>query len=220
MLTHERQKGFGLLEFLIILLLILLLILGGWYVWHRKSDDGAGKKAGDSSESAKSSEADDAEPDPTSDWVTYSNAEGDFSFKHPAAWVQAPSPELCSEGLALFGANEASVGRCASESGGQMVFSSMAGDLRADYAFTEGFADVTEEAVTVEGVAGTKAHATAAGMEGAVLVGGFDDGTEVTRYVFFTGGRTYQAQYVHLDTYPDSLSDFNLLMTHTFRFSE
>lgn len=217
----KHQSGFSVVELLIILLIILLLIFAGWWVWKKKHDSKDTGKGTSTSESSKDS-GDDAEEeaDPTDDWVTYSNAEGNFSFKHPASWVQASNPELCTGGLALFAPITDTVGRCASESGGQMQFSSTAGDVSAEYQFDEAYyTSTTDMPVTLNGVAGHKLTATVSGMEASVEVGGYPDGTTLVRYIFVTGGRTYIASYVQEPSYPDVLSDFTLLMTNTFMFA-
>ena len=219
---HKRQSGFGILELLIILLIILMLIFAGWWVWKKKHDSKDSGKHASTSESSKkdSGKTGSKTVDPTDDWVTYSNAEGNFSFKHPASWVQAAHPELCSEGLALLAPTADTVGHCASEDGGQMQFSSAAGDVSAEYQFGEAYYTAsTDTAVTINGVSGHKLTATVMGMEAAVAVGGYPDGTTLVRYIFVTGGRTYIASYVQQPSYPDALSDFTLLMTHTFMFS-
>lgn len=218
---RRNQQGFTAVEIIIALLVLLLLGLGGWYVWHKSSDKDSKAASSSEKKSADATPAEEVEgADLTDDWVEYSNAPGDYSFKHPASWVQAPHPELCTDGLALFGTNEASVGRCASESGGQMLFSSVAGDVRGDYAFTDGYTDATSEAATVQGVEGVKNSARVAPVEEDLIGGGYAEGTLLVRYIFYTGGRTYLMQYAAATDYPDSLVYFNLLVTHTFRFME
>ena len=44
-------------------------------------------------------------------------------------------------------------------------------------------------------------------------------GTDLVRYTFVTGGRTYVVEYLHYPTEPDRTSDYNLLVTKTLRFA-
>lgn len=218
---HKNQKGFSIVEACIILFILVLVGFAGWYVWRANQKDSDKAKETKTSETTDKKTGKKSGPDPTDGWVAYSNAEGDFSFRHPASWSQAANPELCTGGLALFGANAASTGHCASEDGGQMQMSSVAGDERANYQFDAAYyTGATSEPVTIEGVTGVKLGATVMGMEDEALVGGLPDGTAIVRYLFFTGGRTYIISYVQTPAYPDALSDFNLLATHTFRFHE
>jgi Tfp pilus assembly protein PilV len=222
MLMDKNQKGFSVVEILIIVVVLGLIGFGGWYVWNRNSTKKSeGTKTTQQAEAPASEAEEEEAPDPTAGWVAYSNEPGDFSFKHPATWVQAANPERCSEGLVLFAPVQESLGRCASESGGQIQVSSVPGDERPSYAFNEAYyKNKTNEAVTVEGVAGSKLSATVSGMEQEVFVGSWPDNTKLVRYVFFTKNKTYLATYVQQPTYPDALSDFNLLVTKTFKFSK
>jgi hypothetical protein len=216
----KKQQGFSAVEAILIFIVILLLGFGGWLVWHRSKSSGAADKTATSSEKSEKKAEKKAAADPTDDWVLYTNAEGVFSFKHPASWVQAASPELCSEGLALFAPSTASVGTCASENGGQIQVFSTAGDASADYQLDAAYYTVTtDDPVTVEGVAGHRLSATVVGMEAVSEVGGYPDNTKIVRYIFVTGGKTYVASYVQQPSYPDVLSDFTLLVTETLKFS-
>jgi hypothetical protein len=217
----KRQKGFGAVELIIILLILLALVLGGWYVWSKMSKDKDAKATEKTATSSATGEdADTDATSPTEGWEVYSNEAGDYTFKYPAAWVFAESPEDCSAETVLFAPAAASLGKCATESGGQMQANSAVGDVRSEYQFTEAYyTSKTDEAVTVEGVTGNKLTAIVSGMEGVVEVGGWPDDTKIVRYLFFTNGRTYTITYVQQPDYPDALSDFSLLVTGTFRFS-
>lgn len=215
----NNEKGFGVLGLLLIILTILLIGVAGWYVWNRQQKDDTASKTASSTAGEKATESGAAEKDPTTDWIAYSNASGDFSFKHPSAWVRASNLDLCSPELILLAGNASSVGTCASEHFGQMGVHSTVGDARANYQIAAGYEDVTETAVTVRGVTGTKQTATAMGQDGEGS-GALPDGTKVVQYAFFTKGRTYVATYFQQPSYPDVLSDFNLLVTKTLRFSK
>ncbi len=218
----KKNQGFGLIEGLLILLIIGILAGVGWFVWQsKKNTDKNLNSAAQTEIKAGSSKKATAtvEKDPTADWVAYSNKEGSFSLKHPKTWVKASNPELCNPGLLLIGADENSVGKCATESFGQMSVSSAEGNYTAEQALASGYTDVTQETVTVEGVSGTKYSGSASGQMLGEGPGGLADGTKVTKYVFYTNSRTYTATYIKASSYPDALSDFNLMVTKTLKFS-
>lgn len=222
MKTTDSQKGIAHLG-LILLVVVALLALGGWYVWKQTSKkDNASGSTSQSTDKSSSDEkkTEKKKADTTSDWVTYSNAEGAFSFKHPSKWVFAANPENCSDGLVLFAPTTDTLGKCATEFGGQMQVSSADGDVRDVYKFKEPYyKDVTDESVTVQDVEGNKYSTTVMGMEDEVVIGSMPDNTRLVRYVFFVNEKTYIASYVQEPEYPDVLSDFNLLVTKTFKFS-
>lgn len=214
----SQQKGFGLLGIILIILALAAIGFAGWYLW-KKQDNSTNKNANTSQkdkDSDKSAKDKPKKADPTDDWATYSNVPGSFSFKHPKGWVFAENPEWCTETLVLFAPNVSAVGKCATESFGQMVVMSTEGDVRAESGLGEGFESVTQITVSANGVEGTKQTGTSTSSDG---VGALPAGSVVTQYVFFTNGRTYTARYVQMPDYPDALSDFNTLVTKTLKFS-
>lgn len=223
----KKLNQAGIAGTAILLVIVLVLAVGGvgYYVWSaKKSTDktlsDSAKGAGDATKSEKKA-TDKAAPDPTAEWATYSSKEGEFSFKYPKTWVQASHPEKCNPGLVLFGVNAASVGTCASGNGGQMSFSSQPGNVVATAKMQNAsYPDVTSAAVTINGVAGTKQAGTYKDVDGMGV--GPAEGTKLTQYTFFTNGKTYIATYSvgnPASPYPDGLSDFNTLMTTTFKFT-
>lgn len=210
----KQQKGFGLLGIILTILVLAIIGFAGWYIW-KKQNNNSDKNANTSQNNGKNSDKP-VEADPTDDWATYANIPGEFSFKHPKSWVFAENPEWCTETLVLFAPNASAVGKCATESFGQMVVMSNEGDVRAESGLGEGFESVTQVEVTASGVEGTKQTGTATTSEG---VGALPVGSVVTQYVFFTNGRTYVARYVQEPGYPNALSDFNTLVTKTLKFS-
>ncbi len=223
----KSQKGFGAVEAIIVLLVLLVLGAAGWYVWNGQQDE---NKSASSQTQGKNVESEPSTlptqskqqaSDPTADWATYSNTAGHFSFKYPKTWVFADRPEACAEGHVLFAANSDALGRCASESFGQMIILSVNGDVRGNYKLGAGYrtdyTGVTETAATADTVNGTKQTATAFGQQG---VGVLPDGTKVVQYAFYTNGRTYIAEYTQRSTYPDALNDFESLVTRTLQFTK
>jgi len=219
----KNERGFSVIEFILILIVIALLGGVGWYSYKHKN--GASKVKDDSSQQNSSTkkstetEAPKSTPDPTAKWLAFSSAIGQYDFKYPPTWFMADNLNLCNEGLVLLGGNASSVGRCASESFGQINVSSSAGDNRADNELGNGFNGVVKTAVTVGGVAGSKQVGVASGQQAAdAVIQGLADGTKVEKYIFFTNGRTYTATYTQNAGYPDVLSDFELLVTRTLKF--
>jgi hypothetical protein len=212
--VKNQQKGFGLLGIIFIILILVIIGFAGWYLW-KKQDSNSSKDTNTSQKGDKSTD-DAAKTDPTDDWAAYSNTPGEFSFKHPKSWVFAENPEWCTETLVLFAPSASTVGKCATESFGQMVVMSTEGDARAESGLGEGFESVVQITVTADGMEGTKQTGTSTSTDG---VGALPAGSVVTQYVFFTNGRTYTARYVQAPDYPNALSDFNTLVTKTLKFS-
>lgn len=216
----QNQKGFGAVEGVLIVVLVLAIAFGGWYVWKQQpvADNGAKKNATAQKQANSTNKPEPQVPDPAADWITYTNTDGKFSFKHPKSWVFAERPEACAKGLVLFAANKAALGACASEGAGQMAVYSASGDIRSTYKLSSGYTDVTETTVTADGVSGTKQVGTAQDQgEGP---GTIPNGTKVVHYTFYTNGRTYEATYTQRPTYPDALGDFDYLVTKTLSFNK
>ena len=217
---HKRnEKGFSVIELILILLFIAAIAFGGWYIYKTKHKDSSSKTSS-SSKSESSSSSSGKKSDPTAGWTAYSNAPGVFSFKYPPTWVQATHPELCNEGLVLLGATAQTVGICATESFGQVAISSVDGDRRSESVLDPTlYTGITSTSVTVSGVSGTKMTGTAQNQAANLMVGGLPDGTTVVQYIFYTNNKTYALVYNQQPTYPDVLSNFELLVTNTFKFS-
>ncbi|HCM51715.1 TPA: hypothetical protein DIS56_01095 [Candidatus Saccharibacteria bacterium] len=216
------KKGFISLEVLLILFIAVLLAGTGWYVLKAKDKASSTYSDADAANSSQlkygKKEVVKEQKDPTADWVAYSSTEGKYSLKYPKTWAAATNPESCSPGILLLGGNAGSVGKCATESFGQISVVSTDGDSVNDQKLSTGYKDVTSENVTVNNVAGTKMSGTASGQSGDEISAGMPDGTKVVKYIFYTNGKTYTANYIQMSTYPDVLSDFNLLVTKTLKF--
>jgi hypothetical protein len=222
---NKHQKGFGAFGIIIIVLVVFFLVVIGLLVWQRLTGSGDSAETS-TSETSKDSKvkipSEDDVPSPTKDWATYSSPDGNFSFKHPKTWVFPESLEFCGEGLVLVAPFKDSLGRCGSEFGGQMQISSTKGDLRNDYKLkAENFDDLKEEPVTVDGVPGVRQSATVVSRPDDVEgLGSSPDGTKLVKYLFLEGGRTVEANYVGEPDFEDVLSDFELLVTKTLKFSK
>lgn len=216
----KNIKGFTMIEGLLILVIVGILGGIGWYVWDTRNKTSDTLANADSANSSAIKYVKN-EKDPTADWVSYSNTEGSFSLKHPRTWVKASNLELCNPGLLLIGANADSVGRCASESFGQMSVASVAGDSSKEAELKDGYTKIVRTSARANGVTGVVMSAEASGqVENEFGIGGgLPAGTKVNTYIFYANGRTYTATYIKLSSYPDALSDFNLMVTKTLKFS-
>lgn len=221
-MKKTNQSGFSGVEGLLIIVIVAIVGFAGWWVYKSKNDinktqQNTAQAAGDAQKAApKMVATKPAATDPTADWTPYSNKGGKFSLKYPKTWVTAALPDACTPGLLLIGPSSASVGHCGSDNFGEMSVSSVSGDDRSNDPLANGFTNVTKESVTVDGTQGTKVSGTAKGQPNAI--GSLPDGTKEVGYIFYTNNRTYNATYIQGSSYPDVLSDFNLMITKTLKF--
>jgi hypothetical protein len=214
----NTQKGFGVVEAISIFAIIVVLGLGGFYIWKQQQPDADTKNIKPQKQEQTKQEPEPA--DETTNWQAYSNEAGNFSFKYPKTWVFADNLEACANGLVMFAPEQSSLGKCASESAGQMMVLGTDGDNQAGYKLGQGYLtdyiDLTNEDVKINGVTGIKQSAVASKQEG---VGVLPDGTKIVQYIFYANNKTYVAKYTQRASYPDVLSDFEKLVTKTLRFS-
>lgn len=215
-----NQKGFGVVEILLVFVIIGLIGGTGYYVYNsqKKTNTALDNTANSQSEPQKSEDEEDNQEtvDETADWATFSSEDGHFSLKHPKSWVKAKNPELCAPGLLLLGANSASVGKCASEGFGQIAVNSSEGNMVSEFEMKKAdYSDLVTEEVVADGVTGKKQTGSYSGAVGGI---GPVKGDKQVVYLFFAKNRTYSATYSVNDTYPDVLSDFNLMVTKTLKF--
>jgi hypothetical protein len=150
-------------------------------------------------------------PDPTAGWTSYTSTSGGFSLKYPSTWVSATNPSQCPDSIFLLGANSNSVGVCGSNNFGQMTVSWQ--PVKAACGLdSSAWTTTSTKSVTVSGVNGTETTGTA--KTGETL----PEGTPTIQYCFIKSGTMYVADYNQLSTYPNVLSDFNLMITQTFTF--
>lgn len=219
----KSQKGFSAVETVLVIVVVGIIGFVGWFVWQSRNNTVKTLKDTSQGQSAAvktTKKATPAAKDPTADWVAYSSTAGKYSLKHPKNWVEASHLDQCNDGLFLVGGNASSVGVCGSESFGQMNVDSQMGDISAGLNLaSDGYVSVTKTSTTAAGVSGTKYSGTASGQQSGDAPGGFADGTKVVRYIFVTNDRTYSATYAQQSGYPDVLSDFDLMVTKTLKFS-
>src|SRR5690349_19974476 len=106
MKTNKNESGFSVVEALLVLVIVGLIGVFGWYVWHNRATQAKSAITQTTAQTptTKSSTKTTLVPaDPTKDWKPYSSTKGAFSFRYPTSWVQATSPDLCSDGLVLLG---------------------------------------------------------------------------------------------------------------------
>lgn len=219
-LKKINQKGVAPLE--IVLLLVVVAIIGGigWYVYQAKQKNNqvnnSAANAGDITKYAKKKSTPKPAPpppDPMANWTAYSSQADQLSFKYPNTWVKS----VCDSGIILLGGNQASVGACNSDSLGQVNISSVAGDVRANDELTQAdYPDLVTEVSTVNGVTGKKQTGTFKANGQPAL--GPATGDKIVKYTFFTNNKTYVLSDNIKAPYPDVLSDFNMLVTMSFKF--
>jgi hypothetical protein len=155
--------------------------------------------------------------DPTADWIAYTSSTGKFSLKYPKTWAVAAHPELCAADSLLVAPTAASVGKCGSESVGEgwFSFSSSQACYPLDSSMYSG---LTTESVTAAGVQGTK-RAGVSKDTASQGIGGLPAGIKAIQYCFDSGNKHFTASYQQLSGYPDGSSDFNTIVTKTFKFN-
>lgn len=220
-MLRKNQSGYGAIEAVLIVVVVGIIGGVGWYVWKSQNEtkdtlDNLSSAQNDPQKAEKK-----AEPavDPTKDWIVFKSDKGKFTLKHPPSWVTAKDLDYCGGRALLVGADEKSVGVCASENGGQMVIQSMDGDNTSNYQLKNGFVNVKSSTININGMDGTKSIGEAKGQQDGEGIPGLPDGTKVVSYSFFSKGITYTAMYTQLASYPNVLSDFELLVTKTLQFN-
>lgn len=200
------QRGFSTIELLVVLVVVGALGFTGWYVWNAQT-------------ASKTQPIPTKATDPYAGWNTYSDANGHYSLRYPKSWVRAAHPELCSAEILLIAPTTASVGRCASESAGEVYVQWAAQDPAMCPDFTSAdYTSITKDSVTVSGVRGVKQSGVAKAGNNLGFAG-IDAGTVLVQYCFTTRGKTYTANYMQLPSYPDALTEFNTIITKTLRFT-
>jgi hypothetical protein len=223
----KTQHGFSVVEGLLIFVIVAIIGGTGWYVMQANkntndtlNNSGLGTAA-KSTKKKQTTPAPVAQADPTASWTAYSSKTGKYSLKYPSIWSAPSTPASDCGGddsFLLLGGNSSSVGKYCADGGGQIYVSSSAGDTRSNNVLqSKDWKDITSSKVTVDGVQGDKQTGTA--HDQGELLGALPDGSKIVRYTFYTNGRTYTANYEKRDTYTDVLSDFDLMVTKTFKFS-
>jgi hypothetical protein len=214
-LTRPNQKGFISMEAFLIIVVLVLVGGTGYFVYQatKKTNDtfSAAAKAADSSPAAKPSNKQSA-TGPTVSWLEESLRT--MAFKYPASWTRY----ACSPDLVLLGPGSASAGHCNSDATAEVRLSMDAGDKRADHHLDATlYPSIQKETIKVDGVTGIKESGTLT-TDREVFVGP-GNGTKSVQYVFYSKGYTYVLEYDQTPDFPDVLSDFNLLVTQTVKFS-
>lgn len=219
----NNEQGFSALE--IILIVVIVAMVGGvsWFVWNSKNKTNAtynnSTNATTSVKPAKGT-ATKTSPtplDPTSSWTPYGDTSNKLSLRYPTTWVKATHPELCSAGILLLGPTAQSVGACGSGNVGEVEIVAQEGDQRTTNGgfSTPDYSDIQSSTVNVDSVGGKKYSAT---LVQPSLGADMAPGTKMVAYEFYSNGKTYDFSYRQAPTYPDALSDFDLLVTKTVKF--
>lgn len=224
----KDNKGFTVIESLLILVIVGMLGGLGWYVWnaHNKSIDSLTNADSANSSVVKYSKKPAAVKDPTADWTAYSSKNGQFSLKYPKSWVQPTNKEACNSDLfdrsLYLGPDSDSVLKCATEYFGQIWIGSVDGDKKSSYDLGTGYENIVKKDVTVNGVTGQRISGVAVAPSGDLPFAPLK-GTIEVHYIFYTKGITYSASYTQApagnNPSSDVLSDFDLVVTKTLKFS-
>ena len=210
-----NNKGFGVMGVLAVIVIIAAAGGIGAYVYHKHHKANSNTTSSTSSSngsSAGKTGGTTQSPDPTADWSTYSSTSGKFALKYPKTWATAANPSQCQDGIFLLGGNSSAVGSCGSNNFGQMTITWQPVRTSCGLGSTYWTTNSTT-AVTVSGVSGTETTGT------AKAGGSVPEGTTTTQYCFVRSGTMYVANYTQLSTYPDVLSDFNLMVAKTLSFN-
>jgi hypothetical protein len=224
----NKQHGFTVVEGLLILVIVGIIGGTGWCVMsaNNKTNDtlnnsglGTAVKA---TKKKQTTPAPVAQADPTAGWTAYSSKTGKYSLKYPSTWVRPANQQNCAnddDSFLMIGPTAQSVGNCGSDNTGEMYVSSSSGDQRASNELSKTtFPDLATQSVTVNGIQGERLSGTSNGSGQGIGFGTEDKGAKVIMYIFYTNGRTYTAAY-YQNKYPDVLSDFDLMITKTLKFS-
>ena len=229
--SNFSQKGFAVVETALIIVILAIVGGTGYYIYqaNKKTSNtyNSAAKAAQSSPS-KVTKKKVAAADPTANWTAYKSADGQFSLKYPADWVQPTNKDLCGAGFfdraVYLGPDTQSVLKCATEYFGQMGVVSAAGNQVDDYKRRISpvlYKNVVLTPATASHVSGTRISALAINQSDSL--GGFPDNTVVVEYVFYANGNTYVAKYAQVPAgnYPSSnvLADFDLMITKTLQFN-
>jgi len=214
---YKNQNGFSAIEGLLILVIVGIIGFTGWFVWQSNNKVSDNLKG--NSSTADFAKTKKSPVDPTANWTSYSSPVGNFTVQYPKTWVTATNPELCTNteltGMFLLGADSSSVGKCATDGGGQMAITwrtdrTFCGDMEGD-----AWQQNSKQDVTVGGVKATKIEATAKEVQGI----GEPEGTKIAQYCAVANGSTYIAVYTQRSSYPNALDDFNTMVTKTLKFN-
>jgi hypothetical protein len=226
----RNQGGFSAVEGLLIFIIVAIIAGTGWYVMsaNNKTNDTLNNAGlGTAAKATKKKQTNPApvvQADPTASWTAYSNKIEQYSLKYPSTWVKAAKPSGCDleDDFFMLGANSASAGKYCVDGPkalGQIHVATSKGDFRNGCCLDSStYPNLTKEKAVVDGVVGEKQTgnyklpADAIGAEP-------EDGHKTVAYIFYTNGITYQIFYEANSGYPDVLSDFNLMVTKTLKFS-
>lgn len=211
MSLNKNEKGFGLIETLLVIIALALVVFVGYYIYQNQQDSKE-EAVMPKSVSAKTVES---ETDPTEDWKTYTSTAGKYTLKYPSTWVTASNPDLCDEKMFLLGPTEDSVGRCASDGGGEMMFYSYTVESGPQGLQDEYYENIETKVVTVDGVKGQRQSGTVKNDTEGI---GPEKGTKEIVYTFKKNGQIYTAQYTQNTNYPDVQKEFDLIVTKTLKF--
>jgi hypothetical protein len=197
-----NQNGFGAVEIFISIVVLGAVGGAGYFVWSKNKN--TNKQATNNMQTpsptvtVSTSPTPTPQADPTESWQSYTNAYGKFTVKFPTSWHrQTENLEYCTEGLVMLGSTKDHLGKCASDSGGQVAIGVtevttdeyQAGVLTSSY-----YDNLVSTSATINGVTGMRYSGTY--KEDAVDGGiGPEAGTVTVSYKFVKNNRSYYAMY-------------------------
>lgn len=193
------------------IIIVGVISLSGWLVYQKNQD----KSQTNSSQNQTTSWQNIHNQDPTKDWKAYSSAEGKFSLRYPGNWIQADHPEYCTPSILLLGMDKNSVGKCGSESFGEISIRSLEGDQRQNHQYdrTSFKNDFNKKTIVINGAEGIREG----GTENRESCAGICDplGTKLIHYLVLFNARTYDIEYRQRPNDQDELNNFDLMVTNT-----
>lgn len=211
----EPKKPLNVPAILLSVLVAVLLGVIGWLLYDKFMPTAPEIKTTQNAQDMPETKIEDnvqAEVIQTNDWIALTSKDGKYSLKYPPTWVTATSPELCSPGLTLLGSRSDKVGKCGSDSLGEVLIASYEGDKTAE--FKKSYPSTS---VTIDGVTGTR-YAGAIQDADAESGLGPENGTKEVVYVVYANGRTHQATYYQYPGEKDVSGTFDVLVVKTLTF--
>ena len=215
----NNESGFSAVEIVMVVVIVGLIGAVGYLVYknqHKTTKTVVVTKA------VKGPSHSTANTNTTSNWISASSKEGQFSLKYPKNWITQTCNGALNRAISL-GPDTGSVVKCNSDGpSGQVYISSTNKNTSSSaYDFSSGYKNLVTKTIVLNGVTGQRTSAVAYGQSQGGL-GSFVDNTIIVEYKFIENGITYTAAYQQFPSGPssgDELSVFDLMITSTLKFS-
>ena len=208
---RNNQQGFSVVEVVLILVIVVLIGVVGWMVYKNHHKDVASSaNAGSTTKSVNTSKTSINNPvtatkssSPTANWTSFTSQDGKFSLKYPSSWTVTTN---CPSNQFDAGPTSSSAGVC-NNNGNSNPEITIADTVHGCFPPASG--SYSTQQVTVSGTS-SKEYRYSSGA---------------TTYIEYCippvsgSNLSYEASYTQQAGYPDVSSDFDLLVTKTFRFN-